>query len=93
LKWHAAELGLEKLLLKGGKMVGSFVANPESDFYNSSLFYDILDQIKNPSAGIRLKESKNRLSMVFDHTPDLDTALSKLDYLLQNVGLVQTNER
>ncbi|MFT6211081.1 MAG: transcription-repair coupling factor (superfamily II helicase), partial [Bacteroidia bacterium] len=41
LRWVAKAIGLEKLILKHGKLVCYFVSNPESDFYQGSTFTEV----------------------------------------------------
>jgi transcription-repair coupling factor (superfamily II helicase) len=42
LKWIATKMGLERLVLKQGKMIGYFIADQQSSFYQSSLFNQVL---------------------------------------------------
>jgi transcription-repair coupling factor (superfamily II helicase) len=36
IKWIATQVGIEKLVLKQGKMIGYFVSDQQSDYYQSS---------------------------------------------------------
>jgi transcription-repair coupling factor (superfamily II helicase) len=50
LKWIGRELGFEKIVLKQNRMIGYFLQNLESEYFQSSQFGAILNYIKiNPS--------------------------------------------
>jgi transcription-repair coupling factor (superfamily II helicase) len=38
IKWIATQVGIEKLVLKQGKMIGYFVSDQQSDYYQSKRF-------------------------------------------------------
>ena len=60
LRWAAKELGFERLVLKGQKLQGFFVSNPQSPFYETQTFKSVLDFV--------LKKGKDR-QMSFKQTP------------------------
>lgn len=81
LRWLAQDLGLEKLVLKSGKMLGYFIGNPKSTFYDSPIFMKILDFVqKNPSYA-RLSEKNDRLRIIFDEINTIDEAYVELKKL------------
>jgi len=53
LRWLAKEIGFEKLTLKGGKMIGFFISNQQSPYYQSKAFSRVLDFIKSNPSDIR----------------------------------------
>jgi transcription-repair coupling factor (superfamily II helicase) len=60
LKWIASDLGIEKLVLKKGSFIGYFIADQQSDFYQTERFGNILRYLQsNPGKG-RLKEKQTR---------------------------------
>jgi transcription-repair coupling factor (superfamily II helicase) len=63
LRWMAEKLGMEKLLLKNGRMIGYFVSKPDSPYYTSDVFASVLNYVKVHGTRCRLKEEKGRLSM------------------------------
>ena len=65
LKWMAAELGFEKLVLKQGKMIGYFLNNPSSGYFESPMFRNIIQFVNSQMGGCQLKEGKNKLSLTF----------------------------
>ncbi len=86
IKWKAKALGIEKVVLKKNTMVGYFIKNPESDFYNSTTFSTILNYLqKNPNAcKMQQKQTKKgmRLLITFTNINCLNKALDALSSLL-----------
>ncbi|TXD49671.1 transcription-repair coupling factor [Polaribacter sp. IC073] len=82
IKWMAKELGLEKIILKQKRMMGYFVSNQQSDFYQTDAFSKMLNYVKqNPkSCVMKEKETKNglRLLITFIKINTVKTALNIL---------------
>jgi transcription-repair coupling factor (superfamily II helicase) len=78
LRWVALELGFEKIILKSGKMVAYFINNQESPYYKSTIFSKILSFIQQNPKGIKMKESKNKLTLSFDHVLNVQNAIEKI---------------
>ena len=83
IKWLAKELGLEKIILKQKRMLGYFVANQQSDFYQTQAFSRMLQYVKNngKSCVMKEKETKNglRLLITFIRIDSVKTALHILN--------------
>ena len=79
IKWIAANAGIEKLVLKQGKMIGYFLADQQSDFYQSNRFRKVLQfvQIYPNLAKLKEKETKGglRLLLSFDQIKSVSKAL------------------
>lgn len=82
LKWAAKHLGLERLILKRGLMIGYFVANQESSFYESSIFTQVLKFVQSQPRKCTMKEkqTKNglRLLLSFSEITNVQKALHVL---------------
>jgi len=82
LKWIAASIGLEKLVLKKGKMIGYFLSNQESGFYNSSRFRDVLQYVQSHPRQCQMQEKQTRnglrLLLTFEHVKTVDKAIGLL---------------
>jgi len=82
IKWLAKELGLEKVILKQKRMMGYFVSNQQSDFYQTEAFTRMLTYIQKNSKScvMKEKESKNglRLLVTFIRIDSVKTALNIL---------------
>lgn len=85
IKWIANSIGLEKIVMKKGKMIGYFIADQQSDFYQSPQFTTVLRFIQsNPKlAKLKEKETRNglRLLLVFDDIKSLDKAYKSIQAL------------
>ena len=84
LKWAAKELGLERLILKKGKMIGYFISDQQSAFYSTAKFLDIVKKVQLHSkiCTIKEKETKNglRLLLTFKHVNSINQALENLQH-------------
>lgn len=77
LRWIAEKLGIEKLILKNGRMIAYFVSNPASEYYRSKAFTIMLDFVKhNPDCS--LKEDKQRLTLTIRNITDVESAVRAL---------------
>lgn len=60
IKWVARDLGLEKLVMKQGTVVGYFVADQQSDYYQGPAFAKVLQTVQSQPKVYRIKEKKTR---------------------------------
>jgi transcription-repair coupling factor (superfamily II helicase) len=87
LRWHARSLGMEKLVLKSGKMIGYFVSKQDSPYYQSEKFTRVLDFIKhNPNAG-KMYEKEASLRISFNDVNKMSTAVKILDAMSEGKKL------
>ncbi len=82
IKWIASKIGLEKVVMKQGKLIGYFINDQQSGFYKSTGFTNVLQYIQmHPGVG-KMKEKKTRtglrLLITFDHIKTVKQALSVL---------------
>ena len=82
LRWMAQEVGLEKLVLKSNKMIGYFISNPQSAFYDSERFQDILTLIQSGKSGAKMSEKNDRLRIIWDQVSSLHEAKTCVELLL-----------
>ncbi|WBU87925.1 transcription-repair coupling factor [Cellulophaga omnivescoria] len=82
IKWIANSLGLEKIVLKKGKMIGYFIADQQSGFYQSAKFTKVLQFVQANTAICKMKEKQTRaglrLLLVFDKITTVEKALKSL---------------
>lgn len=74
LRWLAQEIGIEKLVLKSDKMIGYFITNQQSKFYESPVFTKVLDYAQKNPSNIRLSEKNDKLRIIFDNVRSLNEA-------------------
>jgi len=75
LRWLAAKLGWERIILKSGKMLCYFIANQESPFYQTPAFANILQYVQHNAKKCLIREKNNRLQLVFHKVNSLEEAL------------------
>jgi transcription-repair coupling factor (superfamily II helicase) len=85
LRWKAKELGFEKIILKGGILKGYFVSNPESSFYRSSVFSELIGYIQKNPQRIKMSEKNNKLSISFSGIRTVAQANKIFAELIQQV--------
>lgn len=81
LRWLAQTIGLEKLVIKGGKMIGSFISNPQSPYYESPLFTDVIKAIQANSGTFRMNEKNDKLRIISENIHSLNEAYETLSLL------------
>ncbi|GGC82470.1 transcription-repair-coupling factor [Flavobacterium lutivivi] len=85
IKWIATHIGIEKLVMKQDKMVGYFIADQQSEFYNSSRFTNVLRFVQQHGniCKIKEKETKNglRLLLTFEHVKSITKALELMQMI------------
>lgn len=83
IKWSAKKFGIEKLILKRKRMIGYFLSDQQSEFYNTNEFKAVLSYVqKNASMCImKEKETKNglRLIITFIRIDSIKKALETLE--------------
>ena len=60
IKWCAIDLGLERVVMKKGKLLGYFIQEQESAFYQSEIFGKILQKVQQQPGRFSLKEKQTR---------------------------------
>jgi len=85
IKWKATQIGIEKLVLKQGKMIGYFVGDQQSDFYQSKRFMKMVQfvQMHSNLCKMKEKETKNglRLLLTFENVKSINKALELINQI------------
>ena len=79
LRWLAMEIGFEKLILKNNKMVGYFIQNQQSPYYQSEVFTKVLKFVQTNSKICKMKEANARLSLSFENINSIDGVIRVLN--------------
>lgn len=82
LRWTAKEIGFEKLVLKSGKMIGYFISNPQSMYFQSAHFTRILNYIQKAPKGVKMSEKNDKLRLIYSDITSIDQALSRLEEII-----------
>lgn len=89
LRWLAQRLGLEKLVIKQGKMVGYFISNPQSPFYETPLFNAILNAIMRNPSHFKMSEKNDKLRIICEDIHSIQDAFAKLNLLPNTFSVAQ----
>lgn len=86
LKWLAAEIGFERIVVKNGIFLGYFPANPQDKFYQSEKFKNIIAYLTSYPAEATLKEKQsregNQLMMRKENVQHVDEVTNVLERIL-----------
>jgi transcription-repair coupling factor (superfamily II helicase) len=85
IKWKAKQIGLERLILKQNKMVGYFIGDQQSNFYQSNRFMNVMKfaQQNGNLCKVKEKETKNglRLLITFENVKSIHKALELIEMI------------
>lgn len=87
IKWYASQMGIEKVVLKQGKMICYFVSDQDSAFYQSTNFRKVLLFVQQHANICKMKEKQTkqglRLLLTFEHVKSIKKALEYTQLLAQ----------
>lgn len=69
------KLGLEKIIIKNGILIGFFISNPMSPYYKSKTFESVLEKVSAQSSVFTLKQVENKLKILCRNINSLQDAL------------------
>jgi transcription-repair coupling factor (superfamily II helicase) len=78
LRWLAEQVGIEKLVIKSNSMVCYFISNPQSKFYDSEGFQNVLKYIQSGPKDCKLSEKNDKLRLIYSNISTIDQALKRL---------------
>jgi transcription-repair coupling factor (superfamily II helicase) len=82
IKWIATKAGFEKIVMKQGKLIGYFINDQQSGFYQSSHFTRVLQFVQSNSNSCKMKEKQTRnglrLMLTFENIKSVQQALKVL---------------
>jgi len=85
IKWIATQMGIERIVMKQGKLIGYFVSDQQSAYYNSKQFRQLLQFVQQNGnlCKIKEKETKNglRLLLTFDNVKSISRALEYMQLM------------
>jgi transcription-repair coupling factor (superfamily II helicase) len=74
LRWLAQRTGVEKMVLKKSILITYFVSNPESPFYSSQKFREVIGNIQAHPGIFRMREDQEKLSLRSDQIHSVEEA-------------------
>jgi len=85
IKWVATQLGIEKLVMKQGKMICYFVSDQQSSYYQSARFSQVLQFVQTQSKLCTMKEKQTpnglRLLLTFENVKSINKALELIQMI------------
>lgn len=85
LRWVAKEIGFEKLVLKQKKLIGYFISNPDSPYFQSTRFTNVLNFVQQNQRTCKMKEKNDKLSLVFENVSSIHQAIELIEPMLSPV--------
>ena len=86
IKWLATKIGFEKVVMKKGKLIGYFLNDQQSSFYQSDTFTKVLQFVQGHPDLCKIKEKQTRnglrLILTFDQIKSVRQALKVLQSIL-----------
>lgn len=76
-----SQLGLEKIIVKNGLLIGFFISNPMSPYYKTKTFENVLVRVAESSPAFELKQVENKLKIISRGVDSLHDALLLLNKL------------
>ena len=88
LRWISKQLGFERLILKSKKLRCYFISNPQSPFFETDLFNNLIKHvtINGKQAGLNLKQSNKYLILSKENVKNLKEAKKVLEGIQAAVG-------
>ncbi|GAA4803167.1 transcription-repair coupling factor [Litoribaculum gwangyangense] len=82
IKWLATKIGFEKIVMKQGKLIGYFINDQQSNFYQSTNFSKVLQFVQTHPNNCKIKEKQTRnglrLMLTFENIKSVKQALNNL---------------
>jgi transcription-repair coupling factor (superfamily II helicase) len=86
LKWICQNIGFEKIILKNNKLVGYFISDQSSSYYQSNNFTKVLKFVQTHSEKCKMKEKETRkglrLLLTFENINSINDALQAVGPIL-----------
>lgn len=83
IKWIATKIGIEKLVMKQGKMIAYFVSDQQSEYYQSAQFTKVLQFVQQHPQLCKMKEKQTpnglRLLLTFENVKSIRKALEFME--------------
>ncbi len=93
LRWTCRRMGIERIVIKGGKLVAFFVSNPQSPFYDSELFAALFRHIgaEGHRIGFSMKKTARHLMLIRPEVQSLRHARTLLHSLYEGATQATTS--
>ena len=79
LRQIAKRVGLEKTVLKQRKLIGHFISNPQSVYYQSLQFSHVLHTLQNNPTLAYMRENNDKLTITFENVRSVEGGIAVLE--------------
>ncbi len=79
LRHLGRKTGIERILLKNGMMTLYFVSNPDSPYYQSEAFGNVIKYLQNHARNCKIRENCAKRSMLIKNITEVEQAVEVLD--------------
>lgn len=83
LIWAGKDIGFEKVVFKNKKIIGYFISDKASTYFQSPKFEKVLMFVQANPNRVQLRERNDRLSLVFTNISTLEKATDVLEEVMQ----------
>ena len=84
LRWKAVKLGFERIVLKNQKLIGYFISDQDSPYYQSEIFSNILSYVQKKPDSLTVKEINNKLTLTIENITGISEAINFLNTILKD---------
>jgi transcription-repair coupling factor (superfamily II helicase) len=71
------------LVLKNGRLIGYFVGNEDSSYYQSSAFTHILNHMQKNPVAFKMDQTKSKLRLIFNNVETVRQAIKCIKPLVK----------
>lgn len=82
LRWMARDIGFEKVILKRETLIGTFITDENSPYYQSAKFTKVLNFIQNNPKAANMAQKNGKLRLRFDRVKTIEEAMDKFDVIV-----------
>lgn len=84
LRWMAQRIGFDKLTLKGGKLIGHFAAAPDSDYFQSARFTQVLKAVQENPRDYKMYQKMEKLRLSHPGVESIGDAMAVLEPMVSS---------
>jgi transcription-repair coupling factor (superfamily II helicase) len=82
LIWAGKNIGMEKAVFKQKKLIGYFIADQASSYYQSPKFEKVIMYVQSNGNKVQMREKNERLRMVFSNVNSLEKAIGLMEEVM-----------
>lgn len=83
VKWVAVKIGIEKIVLKNDLLLATFISDPHSGFYSTSMFAELMNYVNRNPGRMRVKQKDSKLSLTIMNVRSVDAAIRVIKNILE----------